>query len=98
MSGLMCDNFHVMLRPVAEGAWYKENQEALDRIYDELVHLRDAMGKKLGYDGYTQLGYYRMQRNCYTKEDVEKFRKESAPKQLNSCTLGLNHFPAASPE
>lgn len=59
----------------AEGAWYKENQEALDRIYDELVHLRDAMGKKLGYDGYTQLGYYRMQRNCYTKEDVEKFRE-----------------------
>ena len=21
-----------------------------------------------------QLGYYRMMRNCYTKEDVEKFR------------------------
>jgi M3 family oligoendopeptidase len=32
------------------------------------------MGRKLGYDGYTQLGYYRMERNCYTKEDVEKFR------------------------
>ena len=24
--------------------------------------------------GYMQLGYYRMMRNCYTKEDVEKFR------------------------
>lgn len=58
----------------AEGAWYKENQKELDRLYDELVHLRDAMGRKLGFDGYTQLGYYRMQRNCYTKEDVEKFR------------------------
>ena len=32
------------------------------------------MGKKLGYEGYTTLGYYRMVRNCYTKEDVEKFR------------------------
>ena len=32
------------------------------------------MGRKLGYDGYMQLGYYRMMRNCYTKEDVEKFR------------------------
>ena len=30
--------------------------------------------QKLGYDGFTQLGYYRMGRNCYTKEDVEKFR------------------------
>ena len=58
----------------AEGAWYKENQPRLDAIYDELVHLRDAMGKKLGYGDYTQLGYYRMQRNCYTKEDVERFR------------------------
>lgn len=58
----------------AEGQWYKEHQERLDSLYDELVHLRDAMGKKLGYEGYTTLGYYRMGRNCYTKEDVEKFR------------------------
>lgn len=58
----------------AEGAWYKENQAKLDEIYDKLTHLRDTMGKKLGYEGYTTLGYYRMGRNCYTKEDVEKFR------------------------
>ena len=59
----------------AEGSWYKEHQEKMDSIYDRLTHLRDEMGKKLGYDGYTQLGYYRMTRNCYTKEDVEKFRE-----------------------
>ena len=58
----------------AEGKWYKEQQDQLDAIYDELTKLRDRMGRKLGYDGYTELGYYRMQRNCYTKEDVEKFR------------------------
>lgn len=58
----------------AEGQWYKDNQEKLDEIYDKLVHLRDTMGKKLGYKDYTPLGYCRMQRNCYTKEDVEKFR------------------------
>ncbi len=58
----------------AEGQWYKDNQEALDGIYDKLVHLRDQMGKKLGYEGYTTLGYYRMGRNCYSKADVEKFR------------------------
>ena len=39
-----------------------------------MVGLRDKMGRKLGYDGYTELGYYRMERNCYTKEDIEKFR------------------------
>ena len=59
---------------VAEGTWYKENQPRLDEIYDKLVHLRDEMGKKLGYGGYIPLGYYRMGRNCYTREDVEAFR------------------------
>ena len=58
----------------AKGQWFKDNQAALDRIYDELTHLRDTMGKKLGYGGYTQLGYYNMQRNCWTKEDIEQFR------------------------
>ena len=58
----------------AVGQWYKDNQPELDRIYDELTHLRDGMGRKLGYEGYTPLGYYRMKRNCYTKEDVESFR------------------------
>ena len=28
----------------------------------------------MGYDNYVELGYYRMSRNSYTKEDVEKFR------------------------
>ena len=59
----------------AEGQWYKDHQDDLDRIYHELTQLRNAMGVKLGYGGYTPLGYYRMQRNSYTKEDVEAFRK-----------------------
>ncbi len=58
----------------AEGQWYKDNQPKMDEIYDKLVHLRDAMGRKLGYEGYTTLGYYNMGRNCYGREDVEKFR------------------------
>ena len=58
----------------AEGAWYKEHQAEFDDIYDKMVHLRDTMGKKLGYGGYTTLGYYRMGRNCYDKADVEQFR------------------------
>lgn len=58
----------------AEGQWYQEHGAELDELYDRLVHLRDAMGKKLGYDGYTELGYYRMNRNCYTRTDIEAFR------------------------
>ena len=59
----------------AEGAWYKEHQADLDRIYDELVHLRDTMGKKLGHPNYIGLGYDRMTRNCYDQHDIEKFRE-----------------------
>ena len=59
---------------IAEGNWYNEHGAELDEIYDELVKLRHGMGCKLGYGGYTKLGYYRMKRNCYGPEDVEKFR------------------------
>ena len=58
----------------AEGNWYNEHGAELDEIYDELVKLRTAMGKKLGFEGYTPLGYLRMRRNCYGEADVEKFR------------------------
>ena len=58
----------------AEGQWYTDHGAELDEIYDELVKLRTSMGKKLGYEGYTPLGYLRMRRNCYTEADVEKFR------------------------
>lgn len=58
----------------ADGAWYVENREKLDQLYDDLTAVRTRMGKKLGYENYVQLGYYRMCRNDYNKEDVEKFR------------------------
>ena len=60
---------------VAVGRGFDSVGSELDRLYDELTHQRDSMGRKLGYDGYTELGYYRMMRNCYGKEDVERFRE-----------------------
>lgn len=58
----------------AEGEWYNANGAELDNLYDELVRLRDGMGRKLGYDGYIPLGYNRMKRNCYGQKDVDAFR------------------------
>jgi M3 family oligoendopeptidase len=60
---------------IAVGSWYKSVQPQMDRIYDELVHLRDQMGRKMGYESYTPLGYYRMERNCWNREDIERFRQ-----------------------
>lgn len=58
----------------AEGGWYADNGEALDRIYDSLVKLRHQIARKLGFENYIPLGYDRMTRNCYTAADVERFR------------------------
>lgn len=58
----------------ADGNFVNEHAEKLDEIFDKLVKLRTRMAKKLGYENYVELGYYRMTRNCYTKHDVEAFR------------------------
>ena len=58
----------------AEGAWYKGNQPELDRLYDELVAVRTKMGRALGHDDFVALGYDRMGRLSYGREDVERFR------------------------
>jgi len=59
----------------AAANWYMNHADRLDGIYDELVKLRTGIAKKLGYDNFIQLGYYRMQRNCYDKNHVAKFRE-----------------------
>ncbi len=58
----------------AVGQWFEDNQPRLNGIYDELVQLRDTMGKKLGGDSFVELGYRRMNRNCYDRHDIEVFR------------------------
>ena len=58
------------------GAFFEENAEALDTIYDKLVKCRTAQAKEMGYENYLELGYYRMRRNCYDKKAVESFRKQ----------------------
>ena len=69
-------------RQIRQKAWdkmsdfFETNADKLDEIYDKLVKNRDAQAKALGYDNYVTLGYYRMQRNCYGKDEVENFRKQ----------------------
>lgn len=66
------------LRKQAVYAWgqaLEDNKQELDEIYDKLVKIRTKMGRKLGYDGFSPLGYLQMQRNCYTKDDIAKFRQ-----------------------
>lgn len=50
--------------------------DKLDELYDKLVKNRTMQAKKLGFDTYTPLGYLRMQRNCYGREEIESLRKQ----------------------
>lgn len=57
-------------------SFYSEHQQEIDSIYDQLVQVRDGMAKKLGYDSYIQLGYYRMSRLDYDEAMVDTYRKQ----------------------
>lgn len=59
----------------AIGKALEANSNQLDDIYDRLVKVRHRIAKKLGYDNFVQLGYYRMGRIDYDEEDVKRFRK-----------------------
>lgn len=69
-------------RAVRQEAWEKytaffvEHEEEFDDFYDRLVKNRTRQGQMMGYDNYLPLGYARMNRNSYGREEVAEFRKQ----------------------
>lgn len=59
-------------------AYLETKKDEIEQIYDELVHIRDAMAKKLGYKNYVELAYVKMTRYDYNQEDVKGYRDEIA--------------------
>lgn len=57
-------------------AYFSGQREKLDDLYSRLVTLRQTMAEKLGYKSYIELGYARMQRVDYDRNDVERYRDE----------------------
>lgn len=62
----------------AEGRAFDAHREELDEIFDKLVKNRNAQGRLVGYENYIQLGYDRLGRNCYGKEELSAFREQIA--------------------
>lgn len=84
-----------------EGRFFDEHQAELDRLYDELIKVRTAQAKMMGYDNYLQLGYDKLGRNCYDAEKVAAFRDQIANdmvpivadvKRDQAKRLGLSDF------
>jgi len=66
-------------RKEAFGAWaglYERISGTLDAQYGELVGLRNAMAKKMGFNSYTDMAYLTRNRFDYTQEDAARFREQ----------------------
>lgn len=73
----------------AHTKFFEDNEERFDEIFDSLVKLRDTMAKKMGYDNFIELGYYRMSRTDYNSDMVAKLR-ESVKEKYLPIIDGLN--------
>ncbi|WP_068782646.1 M3 family oligoendopeptidase [Paenibacillus sp. GM2] len=60
----------------ARAGFLAENEDRLDRIYDDMVKVRTRIAKKLGYNNFVELAYARMSRTDYNAEMVANFRDQ----------------------
>lgn len=77
-----------------------EHREKLDALYDELVALRNGMGRKMGHEGYVPLAYILRGRD-YAPGDVATFRKQvreilvplaSRVRRKHAAALGVTDY------
>ncbi|HET9135359.1 MAG TPA: M3 family oligoendopeptidase [Candidatus Kapabacteria bacterium] len=55
--------------------WFLDHRNEIASIYDQMVHLRDEMGRNLGHKNFIPLGYKSMGRTDYSIEEAKKFRE-----------------------
>ena len=65
--------------------WLKENEEKIAKIYDDLVHVRVEIAKKLGFESFTDLAYLRLGRVDYNADMVKVYRKQIAVDFVPVC-------------
>ncbi|MEI8134213.1 MAG: M3 family oligoendopeptidase [bacterium] len=54
--------------------WFLDHHDELAAIYDQMVKLRDEMGRNLGHKNFIPLGYSSMGRTDYGVEQAKTFR------------------------
>ena len=57
-------------------SFFSKHEEEFDRIYDDLVKVRNTMAKKLGFENYVEMGYARLNRSDYDSNMVANYRKQ----------------------
>ncbi|MCH4169060.1 MAG: M3 family oligoendopeptidase [Streptococcaceae bacterium] len=57
-------------------AWYVDNEQEFDSIYDELVKNRHAQALKMGFKNYAEMSLYFRQRFGYNLQDIAAYRQQ----------------------
>ena len=84
----------------AYSKFYEANEPRLEEIWDELIKIRNQMGKNLGYENYIPVGYLEQGRTDYGEKEVASFREQVRTFLVPLCQklydaqakrLGLDH-------
>ena len=70
----------------AFSGFLKDNEKRLEEIWDELIKVRNQMGKNLGYDNYLPIAYFKRGRVDYNPEDVANFRNQVLEEIVPFCS------------
>lgn len=60
----------------ARFSFFTDHEKELDELYDELVHVRTAIARKLGFKNFVELGYARLGRTDYNADMVAGYRRQ----------------------
>lgn len=60
----------------AKWAFFAENAEEIETIFDKLVKVRHRIATKLGFKNFVELGYARMRRSDYNADMVAQYREQ----------------------
>lgn len=56
--------------------FYHDHEKRLEEIWEELITIRNEMGRNLGYENFIPVGYMRQKRTDYGMEEVASFREQ----------------------
>lgn len=75
--------------------FYHQHEERLEQIWDELIKIRNQMGKNLGYDNFIPVGYMQQGRTDYGQKEVESFREQVRTVLVPLCENYMRHRQSA---
>ena len=65
--------------------FYHTNEPRLEEIWDELISIRNEMGRNLGFENYIPLGYMNQGRTDYGEKEVAAFREQVRKEIVPLC-------------